>query len=475
MSDRYGRVQLLLSQRRHEMAERDLRMLLADDPGDATAQSLLALCILHDRSRMLEATEMAQHAVGLAPDEPLGHYALAVSYLQRNRNEEAAAAIQESLRLDPYDADAFAVLSRAQLARDRYQQSLDAAVQGLAVDPEHLDCGNLRSISLERLGRGDEAIAAATETLRRDPDDPMSHAAHGHALLNSGRYKEAQVAFREALRLDPHHEMARVGLIHALNNRSMLFRWVHRFYVTLSRLNSSAALGLIFGAWILVQVLTRVVGPAVPVLQPFIFPIVALYVFFVVLTWIANPLFNSFLRFHPFGQHLLDRSQRWASNLIAPCLAAIGIRIRRGLFFRQPDSRVACCRVLVGNGNPDFRNVSDAHTKTPTVGRSSDGGDRIGPSLRSDSRTVRSIAGPAVPQLRAIRLVSAGNSDRQQRDRDQAGKSIRGVRRQGSWGSWGTGWLGNWVAELVAGVSVSEPQDCSGITGGSLTLDHQPP
>ena len=60
---------------------------------------------------------------------------------------------------------------------------------------------------------------------------------------------------------------------------------------------------------------------AIPyLLAPLIIPIVLLYVMFVFLTWIANPLFNTFLRFHPFGQHLLDRSQRWASNLIAPSL-----------------------------------------------------------------------------------------------------------------------------------------------------------
>jgi Flp pilus assembly protein TadD len=302
------------------MAERDLRSMLAEEPMDATAHSLLALCILNDRERMAEATETAQRAVGLAPDVPLGHYALAVSYLHRNRNEEAEAAIEESLRLDPHDADAFAVLSRSYLGRDRYQQSLDAADQGLAIDPEHIDCGNMRSISLERLGRGAEAVQSASETLRRDPDDPMSHAAYGFTLLNSGRYEEAQVAFREALRLDPHHEMARAGLINALNNRSWIFRLVHRFYVALSRLNSKAAFALIFGAWLLVQVLTRI-ADGVPILRPFIFPIVILYVLFVVLTWIANPLFNTFLRFHPFGQHLLDRQQRWASNMIAPCIA----------------------------------------------------------------------------------------------------------------------------------------------------------
>ncbi|MEM8667939.1 MAG: tetratricopeptide repeat protein [Planctomycetota bacterium] len=336
MSDRYGRVHLLLSQHRYEMAERDLRSMLTQEPRDAVALALLALCVVHSPDRMTEATEIGQRAVGIEPDEPLAHYALAVSYLRRNRYEEAEKAILESLRLDPYDADACAILGQSYLSRSKYQESLEAAERGLSIEPDHIDCGNLRSISLERLGRGDEAIASASETLRRDPDDPMSHAAHGFTLLNSGRYEEAQVAFREALRLDPQNEMARVGMIAALNNRSFLFRQVHKFYVALSRLNSRAALALIFGAWLLVQVLTHVVAPAVPILKPLIFPIIALYVVFVIFTWISNPLFNTFLRFHPFGQHLLDRSQRWASNLIAPALALSLFGLGFGIFSGEP-------------------------------------------------------------------------------------------------------------------------------------------
>lgn len=319
MMDRYGRIRLLLAQRRFEMAERDLRNLLADEPRDAIALSLLALCLLHDRKRLGEATSTAQQAIGIAPDDPLGHFALAASYLQRNRNAEAEAAIGESLRLDPEDADAYAVLSQAHLRREQYQRALDAALQGLAVDPDHIDCGNLRSISLERLGRGQEAILSAGETLRRDPDDPMSHAAHGFTLLNAGRYQEAQVAFRESLRLDPQNEMARVGLVHALNQRSWVFRLVYRFYVAISRLNSRAAFALIAGAWLLMQVLGSI-ADGNPALRPVILPLLLMYVLFVILTWIAHPLFNTFLRFHPFGQHLLSRSERWASNLIASCL-----------------------------------------------------------------------------------------------------------------------------------------------------------
>ena len=35
MSNRYDRSQLLLAQRRYDLAERELRGLLADDPNDA--------------------------------------------------------------------------------------------------------------------------------------------------------------------------------------------------------------------------------------------------------------------------------------------------------------------------------------------------------------------------------------------------------------------------------------------------------
>ena len=319
MSNRYDRSQLLLAQRRYDLAERELRGLLADDPNDGVSLALLAMCILHDDERKAEATETAQRAVAVAPDESLSHYALSTCFLQRNRFDEAEAAIQTALNLDPYDADAFAVLARTLFGRKRYEDALATLDQGLAIDPEHGDCSNLRAITLERLGREFEAVEASTDRLRQNPQDPMAHASHGYTLLQSGNYKEAQVAFREALRLDPENDMARVGLINALNNRSFLFRMVHRFYVMLSRINGKSAFLLIFGAWVLMQVLSQV-AESYPIVQPIVFPIIVLYAMFVVLTWIANPLFNTFLRFHPFGQHLLNRAQTWASNLIAPCL-----------------------------------------------------------------------------------------------------------------------------------------------------------
>ena len=44
------------------------------------------------------------------------------------------------------------------------------------------------------------------------------------------------------------------------------------------------------------------------------------YMGFAVLTWTSNAVFNTLLRFHPFGRHLLNRKQLWTSNLVAACM-----------------------------------------------------------------------------------------------------------------------------------------------------------
>lgn len=320
MSDPLDRISLLLSQGRNDLAERDLRRLLASEPQSGYAHGLLSICLLQDPERYVEATEEAEQAVGLEPDDPFSHYALSLAWMTRNQTDRALHSIHQAILMDPDDADFYGVQSRCLLTQDRFQESLDAAQRGLSVDPENSECNNLQSIALERLGRGEEAIAASADTLRRDPDDTMAHAAHGYTLLNSGDYEAAQLAFRESLRLEPSNEMARQGMISALNSRSFFFRLIHRFYVSVSRLGQRSAFALMFGAWVLIRLL-QALANQIPAVSPFVTPVIILYVVFALMTWIANPLFNTFLRFHPFGKHLLDRHQRWASNCIAVTLS----------------------------------------------------------------------------------------------------------------------------------------------------------
>ncbi len=319
MIEHYNRAQLLISQGRFEMAERELHLILGEQPDDGIAHSLLSICVSTDESRIEEATREAETGVALEPDSAFSHFVHSRVLWKRNRYAEAYAAISESIRLDPYDADYFALAAQIKMSLREWNAGLKLAEQGLAVDPEGSDCNNLRTLALERLGRTGDALQSAAGNLKNSPDDSYSHAAHGWALLNSGKYQEAQTAFRESLRLDPSNEMARDGMIDAISSRSRLFRAIRSFHIALSRLSHKHQFMIIFGAWILIQALNGM-GDNAPWLRPFIPLILMAYMGFAVLTWTSDAIFNTLLRFHSFGRHLLTRKMIWRSNLVAPCL-----------------------------------------------------------------------------------------------------------------------------------------------------------
>jgi tetratricopeptide (TPR) repeat protein len=314
-----SRVHLLLQQHRYDLAERELRGILVEDPDLAEPHSLLAICIMQDEARLKEATDEAELAVGLEPDEPFGHYTLGHVWLARNRINEARQSAQLAIALDPYSAEYFGLLAKIELSNRSWQAALDAATSGLSVDPENSGCSHVRSIALERLGRSNEAVQSAREELSRSPESTMAHTSLGWAALRSGNYQQAQESFREALRLDPSNEMARDGMIDALNSRSFVFRTVSRFHTWLSRFAAKYQFAMILGAWFVIQFLDSL-GRKNPALAVITFPLIILYNLMVLLTLIATPLFNTFLRFNHFGRHLLKRREIWASNLIAVCL-----------------------------------------------------------------------------------------------------------------------------------------------------------
>jgi len=319
MEQRYQRAFVLLGQRRYGDAESELRGILSQSPTESRAHALLAICISEDESRQDAALYEAEVAVATEPNEPLSHYALSLVQLKRKDYQAASRAINESIRLDPLDASYWAMRSRCDFALDRFQAMLQAARKGLELDPESIECRNLLSLGLERTGAVKSSLEQAIETLRMDPDDDDSHAMLGFALLQNGKHKEAQLAFREALRLNPMNDSARSGMMQAMSSRSIVFRAVHRFYSWLNRMTAKQQIGIIFGGWLMMQVLSAI-GKNNPLIQTISLPIILAYVMFAILTWVATPLFQTFLRFHPFGRNLLRAREIWLSNFVAPCL-----------------------------------------------------------------------------------------------------------------------------------------------------------
>ncbi|MCM2372624.1 tetratricopeptide repeat protein [Aporhodopirellula aestuarii] len=321
------RAHLLMRQGRSDKAADQLKQLLAQDPGVAEAHAMLSLCMSHDRDQWHDATREAEQAIHQAPDMGFSHYALAVIMQKRKRLPEALNAAKEAIRLDTAEPQYYALAASIHAQQQQWQNALETSTEGLAIDPDSEGCSTIRSLALERLGRPDDALAQANAAVARNPDSAESHAMRGWAQLHSGDHLAAQDSFREALRLDPTDNFARSGMIEALNNNHLLFRLVFRFYSFIGRMAQGAQWAIILGLFFGMRLLNSL-ADQYPAIEPYVLPISILYLSFCLLSWIAEPLFNTFLRFHPFGKFLLSDKQRWSSNLVGTC---IGIGVVGGI------------------------------------------------------------------------------------------------------------------------------------------------
>jgi tetratricopeptide (TPR) repeat protein len=317
MSTSLQRGIVLYHQSRYDLADREFRQELAEAPDNAMAHAFLALC-LTEQDRHDEALHEAGEAVRLEPDAAFCHYARGRVLYDQDRLKEAEAAAQEAIRLDPDDADYLGLLAAVEMNRRRWAAALEAAERGLALDPEHDACTNLRAMALVQLGRKEDAAGTLGSALARDPENALTHANQGWALLHRGEHEQALEHFREALRIDPELEWAQAGIVEALKARYLIYRLMLRFFLWMGRKSTAAQwviiLGFVFGRRALANL-----ARTNPKLGPYLWPVLALSFAFLLLTWIASPLFNLLLRFNRFGRLALSREQRIASNWIGGC------------------------------------------------------------------------------------------------------------------------------------------------------------
>jgi tetratricopeptide (TPR) repeat protein len=320
MSAAFERGRLLAVQGRWDMAEKELRLAVAESPDSAAAHGLLSMALL-TLKRLDEALAEAQMAVRAGPDVALSHYFLAQVLDRMDRLNEAEASIRTAIRIDPEDADYHASLAGILFQQSRWAETLAAAEEGLKQDPDHINCLNFRGLALTKLGRRAESGANMTETLARGPENALSHTVQGWNYLESNRPRDAAESFRTALKLNPGLDYAKRGMVEALKARNPIYRALLIYFLWMQRLSGRArwavVLGLYFGAKLL-----NAAAASNPVLQPFVLPILVLYLIFVVLTWVAEPMFNLLLRLNCFGRYALSDRQIVASNWFGGFLAA---------------------------------------------------------------------------------------------------------------------------------------------------------
>lgn len=322
MSANHERAWAALSRDRYDLAEREFRLVLTENPDDAQSHAGLALSLCH-QEKFDEAEREAKLAIGIAPDFDFCHYVHGVILRERNRFAEAATAAEEAIRLDPEDANNRYLLASIRGQQDRWSDCLAAADAGLAINAEHQGCTNLRALALTQLGRKDEASATIADALQRSPENSMTHANQGWALLHRNDPAKAQEHFRESLRLDPTNDFAREGLLNAIKARNVLFRGLLAYFLFMSRQRAYmqwvVVFVVIFGRSFLTDLARKH-----PEWGIVLYPLLAVLAVAIYSTWLANPLMNLVMRFHPQGRHALTPDHYHQANLIGACLLLAG-------------------------------------------------------------------------------------------------------------------------------------------------------
>lgn len=199
---RLGRV--ALDADRADIAERQFRAVLAEDPADAAALAGLGQ-ITAEQGRHAEALQLYDRALEQQPGADQLHYLRALSLRSLGRTEEAQVAIQQRGERIPFTPDPMLALMTARARGSepfvtRAVQAInlgnrDAALNALsiaiAINPMDLDARVTMARLLAEQGQLDGALVVLREVLAEDPEHQLGNANMGDLLSRAGRYEEA--------------------------------------------------------------------------------------------------------------------------------------------------------------------------------------------------------------------------------------------------------------------------------------------
>ena len=323
MSDSLRRASLLLQQRRYDLALGELERHLSENPESASTHALRSIC-LTELGEFPQAEEAARHAIELQPDYAFSFYALARALQARKDHRGAYSAIEAAIELDPDADDYWLQKASVQFALYRWKEAILSTDAALAIDAENTGALLLRSHALHALGRTAEAEAMSRAALEIDPDLAMGHFEQGWALLRLGQPRLAEERFLEALRIDADLVPAREGLKEAVRSRFAPYRWITGYRHWLRRFSPQVSVGIMLGAMLVVNSLPKMVPVDSAFRGPVMLVVIA-YALFAYLTWIAGPLSNFFLRFHPHGRHALTSDERSGTYVLGAIFAGAAL------------------------------------------------------------------------------------------------------------------------------------------------------
>lgn len=177
---------------RREESARDLKALLARQPGHAPALDFLAQISVVNRRLDWAVASLERRLRDEAPQDAPRRLELAGLYEAAGRHEDARRVLDRSLTLDPGDGAALRAKAGALLDSGRAEEA--APLYALLVDRNPASAPAWRSLSgaLHAGGRPREALAASGEARALAPRDPYLLIEHSRLLHENGETKAAR-------------------------------------------------------------------------------------------------------------------------------------------------------------------------------------------------------------------------------------------------------------------------------------------
>jgi tetratricopeptide (TPR) repeat protein len=325
------KARLLLEQNRFEDASNELKNALALDPANSETLGLMARLQL-DTNHPSEALELLDHALSLDPEEDYYLYLRSFAFYRLEDLRSAAQSIGQALAMNPFHAGYFALYSFILIRQRKFEEALEKADEGLRIDAADIGCLNARSQALNKLNRTQDAIDTMQNTLGVDPENDFSHTTIGFNYLEKGKHELAANHFREALRINPGNVSAREGMKEALKSKIAPYRWLLQYEYWIQSKGKNTALISIIGLFILYR-LALYAATHFPKPWNYLMWIpVALYLVFVIISWLIIPLANFFLLYHPEGRYALTDREKKVSQMVVGLLGAAFLIFLTSLF-----------------------------------------------------------------------------------------------------------------------------------------------
>ena len=339
------RASVLLKQGRNKDAIQELQQVLQQEPKNDFALSLMGRT-LYDQKKYDEGMEFIRQAIEVRADEDYYFYLLAFGHYYKDQNIVAQRMLHKAIELNPYVADYFGLSALICIEEVELKTALKKANEGLEIDPENITCLNARATALNKLKLTDAAIETMRTALEQNPENEFTHTTVGWNLLEKGKHKEAAYHFKEALRLHPNLETAQSGLKQALKSRIPPYRWLLQYSFWISNKGKNLQWILPFALFALVRIIIAVLGKESG-LSFVVLLVMAVYLLFVVSSWVINPVANFTLLFNKDGKYALTNSERWSAITSVLSLVS-GILILTVIFIVTPFADISYTAFIPG-------------------------------------------------------------------------------------------------------------------------------